>query len=245
MLIFVAAISAINAISRKAAATSITSTLIKENMNSQNHTQKTNEEADVKTLKTTAQVEANPANINGKDNTEKIPKHFPMTNSDQAFNGVITKSSFHDTQDLNYTPTRSSIVNDPIELAAIETNGRRSEIRGSRPCSQSPRTMPRCHASQRRQVHNDIHSASASPSIPSRSAHQSFHSGQVNHSPQIGSPQVVYGPRSSNPSIQSPAGAQSLNSDSPSLAHGLDSNEESSVVVAPATRKEALQHKVF
>ena len=213
-------------------------------MNSQNHTQKTKEQADIKTLKTTAQVEANPANINFEDDTEKISKHFPMTNYDQPLNGVNTKSSFHETQDLNYTPTRSSIINDAIELATIETNGRRSEVRGSRPCSQSPRTMPRCYASQRRQVHNDIHSASASPSIPSRSAHQSFHTGQVNHSPQIGSPQV-YGARSSNTSIQSPAGAQSLNSDSPSLTHGQDSNEESSVVVAPATRKEALQHKVF
>jgi len=167
-----------------------------------------------------------------------------MTATDQPLNGINSNSTLQNNQAMNFHSDHSNIINDAIELTSIETNGRKSEIRATRPSNQSPRTMPRCHTTQKRQVHNDIHSASASPSIPPRNAHQNVNHGQANHSSQMASPQLVYGARSSNPSIQSPAGFQSLNSDSPSLVHGQDSNEDSTIVVPPATRKEALQHKV-
>ena len=213
-------------------------------MNSHNPNQTNNEEAEGKILKTVAQVEANPGISDGKISSEKLPRHFPMAASDQPFNG-IKNSTLQESQEMNFHSERLNMINDAIELTTIETNGRKSDIRSTRPSSQSPRTMPRCHASQKRQVHNDIHSASASPSIPSRTAHQYINHGQDNHSSQIGSPQIGYGARSSLPSIQSPAGVQSFNSDSPSLVHGQDSNEDSTLVVAPSTRKEALQHKVI
>ena len=213
-------------------------------MNSQIHSQTIHEEADGRTLKTTAQVEASPINPENIFNNDEAQKRFQTVPSDQPYNGTVTNSLTQCANEINCHPDRSNI-NDAIELKAIDTNGRRTDNRGSLPCSQSPRTMPRCHTSQRRQVHKDIHSASASPSMPSRSVHQNFNHGHVNYSSQTNSPQTGYGGRSSNTSIQSPAGAQSLNSDSPSLVHGHDGNEESTIVPAPTTRKEALQHKVF
>lgn len=237
-----AALSAISSISRKRS-THAASTVIKENMNSQIHNQILREETDRKTLKTTAQVETNPTSFDCPANNDDTLKSFQNSAAGQTHNGIITNSLTQDSREMDRYPERSKF-NEAIELNAIEANGRKLESKGPLPCTQSPRTMPRCHTSQRRQIHNDIHSASASPNMPSRSVHQNYNHGQVNYSSQNNSPQLGYGPRSSNTSIHSPAGAQSLNSDSPSLIHGQDSNEESTYVAAPTTRKEALQHKV-
>ena len=242
-LFILAALSAISAISRKTN-TCAAPTVIKENMNSQIHNQILREEADRKTLKTTAQVETNPINFDCHANKDDTPKSFQNSAAGQTHNGIITNSLTQDTREMDRYPERSKF-NETIELNAIEANGRKLESKEPLSYIQSPRTMPRCHTSQRRQIHNDIHSASASPNMPSRSVHQNFNHGQVNYSSQTNSPQLVYGGRSSTTSIQSPAGAQSLNSDSPSLVHGQDSNEESTFVAAPTTRKEALQHKVM
>ena len=212
-------------------------------MNSQIHNQILREETDRKTLKTTAQVETNPTSFDCPANNDDTLKSFQNSAAGQTHNGIITNSLTQDSREMDRYPERSKF-NEAIELNAIEANGRKLESKGPLPCTQSPRTMPRCHTSQRRQIHNDIHSASASPNMPSRSVHQNYNHGQVNYSSQNNSPQLGYGARSSNTSIQSPAGAQSLNSDSPSLIHGQDSNEESTYVAAPTTRKEALQHKV-
>lgn len=242
-MFILAALSTINAISRKTN-TGAAPTVIKENMNSQIHNQILSEEADRKTLKTTAQVETNPISFDSHANNDDTLKSFQNSTAGQTHNGINTNSLTQGTREMDRYPEPSKF-NETIELNAIEANGRKLESKGLLSCTQSPRTMPRCHTSQRRQIHNDIHSASASPSMPSRSAHQNFNHGHVNYSSQTNSPQLVYGARSSNTSIQSPAGAQSLNSDSPSLVHGQDSNEESTYVAAPTTRKEALQHKVL
>ena len=195
--------------------------------------------------KTIAQVEVNPTHPDGKIVPSKHPPNNNTARAEQSSNDINTRAILNSTNAINIIPVRPSLANDAIELKSIETNGRKSELRSSRPSSQSPRTMPRAHASHRRQLHTDIHSASASPSIPSRNNHQNYTQGQFNNSSPIATPQMCQGARSSNPSVQSPAGIQSINSDSPSLVYGQDSNDNSSCGIGTVCRKEVLQQKVI
>ena len=194
--------------------------------------------------KTIAQVEVNPAHLDKKIVPTKHPPTNSTTKKEQSSNGINTRAIWNATNAINLIPDRPNVAIDTIELKSIATNGRKIEVRSSRPSSQSPRTMPRAHASHKRQLHTDIHSASASPSLPSRSNHQNYTQGQFNNSSPVATPQMCQGTRS-NPSVQSPAGIQSINSDSPSLVYGQDSNDNSSCGIGTVCRKEVLQQKVI
>ena len=216
-----------------------------ENANSQLPNQNMDEGKEIQLQKTIAQVEINHVHLDKQLLRNKLPPNFNMAASEQSINCITTRSVLNSAQAGNRIPERSNITNDAIELTYIESNGGKVETRGSRPSSQSPRTIPRAHASHRRQLHTDIHSASASPSIPSRNNHQHYIQGHANNNSPI-APHTVYGAKSSNPSVQSPAGVQSINSsDSPSLMYGQDSNESSCCGMGTTDRKEVLQQQVI
>ena len=206
---------------------------------------------------TIAQVEINPAQLNELSSSNgKHHSHNNNIKTDSVTslpahpsNGIKLSAA----QGIHYLPDRSKQETDTIELANIDTNGREINTisRGSNPClQQSPRTMPRTH---RRHLQTDIHSASASPCLPSRSNIHNYVQGQPypainNSSPMIGPLSATYGAKSGNFLVQSPAGFLSTNSsDSPSLQCGPDSYDSGSIVVGgmgTLSRKEAMQQKV-
>lgn len=198
---------------------------------------------EVQIQKTIVQVEVNPIQLDGQMGNGKLPPNYNTVVAEKS-NG-INKPSVLNSAHVNNIPDLSNLTYDAIELSSMNSNGSKMEFKGPKNSSQSPRTLPRSHASQRRPLHTDIHSASASPSLPSRTNHHNYIQGQFhNNSSPVASPHMVYGARSSHTSVQSPAGIQSISSDSPSVM-GQDSNENSISGMATVARKEAMQQKVI
>ena len=227
-----AAISAITAMSHTSAATAAASTLAMDNSKSALPTSGVPEAKEPQPQKTTAQVEVNPINC-------QFPPYYNIAVSEQqSVNCLNSPSVLNSVYPGPHIPIGLNNINS-IELANIDSNGSKIEPRGLRACSQSPKTMPRAHASHRRQFHSEIHSASASPSLPSRSNHQKYSQEQINHSAPIASPQFTHGVRTST------AGIVSGTSDSASLKYGHESSETSSAGIGTLCRKEVLQQKVL
>lgn len=241
----IAAISAITAITRPSVTASAASALPMDNVDSELPNQAMDDRKTSQLQKTIAQIEVNPIHLDGNIAPSKHPPTNNTARAKQPSNGINACAILNSTNAINLIPDTSNIAKDVIELKSFETNGRKIEVSSSKPSSQSPRTLPRSHASHRRQLHTDIHSASASPSIPSRNNHPNYTQGQFNNSFPTATPQMCHGARSSSTSVQSPAGIQSINSDSPSLVCGQDSNDSSSLGMGTLCRKEAMQQKVI
>lgn len=215
--------------------------LAMENANPAFSTQAMDEIKEVQIQNTIAQVEVNPIQLDSKMGNGKLP----LSNNTvlpEKLNGINAHSVVQSAHVVNNISDVSNVTNDAIELSSMNSNGSKLEFIGPKHSSQSPRTLPRSHATQRRPLHTDIHSASASPSLPSRNSHQNYTSVQFHNNSSPVPPRMAYGARS-HPADQSPAGIQSISSDSPSVIC-QDSNENSISVLSAQSRKEAMQQKV-
>ena len=235
-----AAISAISAFSH-ATSKVAASTLAMENTEATMMPSAIAPEADQSAVqKTTAQIEVNSINVNAINVDGQFPPYHKVAVAEQnchhsGNNSTSSASTINSAQTaLPHIPKRSTDPTDIIELANIHANGTKIEDRGTIPW-QSPKTMPRVHPSHRRQLHSEIHSASASPHLPSKTNHIHIHQ-HINNASPMASPQLQHELRTSS------AGAMQLNSDSPSLRYGQDSSDSCGGTVT--SRKEVLQQKV-
>ena len=192
--------------------------------------------------KTTAQIEVNSINVNSINIDSQFPPYHNKAVAEQncnhsGNNSTSSASTLNSAQTaLPHIPKRSTDPTDIIELANIHANGTKNEDRGAIPW-QSPKTMPRVHPSQRRQLHSEIHSASASPNLPSRTNHHIHTQQHINNASPMASPQLQHEARTSS------AGAMQLNSDSLYLRYDQDSSDSCGGTVT--SRKEVLQQKVL
>ena len=197
----------------------------------------------VSLLKTMAQVEAKPS-ITVANNQAFPPYYNIAVAEQQAPNNDSTSSA--STLNSGYATT----VGAPDILTAAGTNGTRAEIElvtvdstynsGTEPpLHQSPKTLPRSHGTSRRHnLHTDIHSASASPNLSSRTAQQQHIQQQINHYSCSPMPSPKPTQRARNCS----AGIASDSTDPTSLQLRLDS--ESGCGGTVGTIQEVMQQKV-